>query len=120
MSAPVKTIVAPERMDRLFKIGPDQPDLHARLLVGLRIGKCEKNRRARCAVVRADKSGLKQSVIMPCEDKYVLLRITRDVEFANDVMDRDWAARRGGSKIVGFHLPTVPLQDLMDEVFCLF
>src|SRR5580692_4946649 len=32
MTAPVETVVASERMDRLFQIGPDQPDLHPSLL----------------------------------------------------------------------------------------
>ncbi len=45
--AAVKTVVVVERFDRLFQIGPHQPDLHLRLVPGERIGEGEQDRRAR-------------------------------------------------------------------------
>src|SRR5882672_11182661 len=82
MAAPVETVGASERMDGLFQVGPDQPDLHPCLLVSERIGKRQKNRRTRCAVVCSDKSRFKESVIVSSENKNILVRIGAAVKFA--------------------------------------
>src|SRR5580704_19021345 len=117
MAAPVKTVVSSERMDRLFQVGPDQPDLHPCLLVSECVGKCQKDRGARCAVVCADKSSFKESVIVASENKNVLLRVDADIELANNVMYVDWATRRVRGEIISFHLRSVLLQNLMYEDF---
>src|SRR6267378_3723614 len=119
MATPVETVGASERMDGLFQVGPDQPDLHPCLLVSEHIGKRQKNRRARCAVVRSDKSRFKESVIVSSENKNILVRIGADVELADDVAHRNRATGRGSDEVVGFDLRSVPLQSLMDQVLCL-
>src|SRR6266404_2027390 len=119
MAAPVETVGASERMDGLLQVGPDQPDLHPCLLLSERIGKRQKNRRARCAVVRSDKSRFKESVIVSSENKNILVQVGADVELADDVVHRNRATRRGSDEVVGFDLRSVPLQSLMDQVLCL-
>src|SRR5580704_6091968 len=116
MLAAVKAVAASEvtNIYRFFQVGPDQPDLHAGFLVSESIGETEENRGAGCAVIRADKSGLEEGVVMSGEDENALLRIESDIELADDVVNRDWSARRGGDEIVGINLRAVFLQDLMD------
>src|SRR5580700_4398380 len=116
MSTPVETVVAFEIVDRLFQVRPDQPDLHPGLLMGQCVGKREKNRSARRTVISANKSRSKESVIMTSEDKDALLRVSGNVELANDVVHGDWSARRGGHEIVGFNLRIVLLQNLTDNI----
>src|SRR5580700_8260281 len=116
MSTLVETVVAFEIADRLFQVGPDQPDLHPGLLMSQCVGKREKNRSARRTVISANKSRLKKSVIVASEYKNALLRVSGDVELANDVVHGDRSARRGSHEIVGFNLRTVLLQNLTDNI----
>ena|SRR5437899_8159591 len=69
MYTPVETVIAFEIVDRFFQVGPDQPDLHPGLLMGQCVGKREKNRSARRTVISANRSRLKESVIMTSDDK---------------------------------------------------
>src|SRR3981189_3502411 len=112
MAAPVETIGASERMDRLLQVGPHQPDLHPCLLVSEHIGKRQKNRRARCAVVCSDKSRFKESVVVSSENEKILVQVGADVELADDVVHRNRAAGRGSDEVVGFDLRSVLLQSL--------
>src|SRR6266571_506034 len=112
MYTPVETVIAFEIVDRFFQVGPDQPNLHSGLLMGQCVGKREKNRSARRTVISANKSRLKESVIMTSEHKNALLRVSGNVELADDVVHGYWPAWGGGHEIVGFNLRTVLLQNL--------
>src|SRR6266566_5740031 len=119
MAAPVETVGASERMDGLFQVGPDQPDLRPCLLASERVSERQQDRRTRRAVVCSDKSRFKESVVVSSENKNILVRVGADVELADDVVDRNRAARRGSDEVVGFDLRSVLLQSLMDQVLCL-
>src|ERR1700686_2033761 len=114
MSAPVETVIARKIADSLFQVSPHQPDLHLGLLMCQRVGKGQKNSRARRAVISSDKSWFEECVVMASEDKDILTRIGADVEFADDVMDAYGTTRCFSDEIVSLNLCTVPLQDLMN------
>jgi len=57
--------------------------------MGQCVGKREKNRSARRTVISANKSRSKESVIMTSEDRDALLRVSGNVELANDVVHGD-------------------------------
>src|ERR1700686_5190399 len=107
MAAPVETVVPPKRMDCLFQVGPNQPDLHPCFLVSECIGERQKNCCARCAVICTDESRLEESVVVTSENKNILLRVSTDIELANDVVYCNGATRRRRRKVVCLNLRSV-------------
>lgn len=116
MPAAVETIIACEGLNRLFQIGPQQPDLHLGFLPGQRVGEGEQDRGARSPIVRANETGLEERIVVAGEDEDRLLGVGRHVEFADDVVDGDGPARRGCGKVVGFEARAVFLKHLAEQV----
>src|SRR5690349_8911078 len=107
MTTAVKSVVTSEGFDGFFEVGPDQPDLHLRLVFGQCVGKRQKDRGAGCAIIGANESGLKQRVVMPGKDEDGLFRIACNVELPDNIVYFDGTARRVGGEIVVFNLSSI-------------
>ena len=81
-----------------------------------RVSESEQNRGARAAVVRAEKAGFEQRVVVARENEDLLPGIGRDVELADDVVNGHRAAGRRRREVVGLDPRAVLGQHLLDEL----
>ena len=79
-----------------------------------RVREREQDRRTRPTIVRPKEARLEEGVVVTRENENLLRRIRRDVELADDVVDRNRSARRGLRETVGVYLGGVFRELLLD------